>query len=166
MGRPTLYTPELLAEIVQRLSAGEPMAAICRDEGMPAARTVRDWINRHPEVSTAIAGAREDGEDWLAAECLLIADTPMRGVVEEFERKMVVPPGGGEPVETLVLVKRRAEDMLAHRKLQIETRLKLLAKWNPRKWGEKVELGGHLTLEQLVAGSMGKPAGAGEEAAG
>ena len=30
------------------------------------------------------------------------------------------------------------EDMLGHRNLQIETRLKLLAKWNPKKYGERV----------------------------
>ena len=34
------------------------------------------------------------------------------------------------------------EDMLGHRKLQIETRLKLLAKWNPQKYGDKVQVGG------------------------
>jgi hypothetical protein len=32
--------------------------------------------------------------------------------------------------------------MLGHRKLQIETRLKLLACWNPKKYGTKVALGG------------------------
>ena len=32
----------------------------------------------------------------------------------------------------------KKEDMLGHRKLQIETRLKLLAKWNPKKYGDKV----------------------------
>lgn len=159
MARPTLYNAELLATIVERLSAGEPMAVICRDEGMPAARTVRDWINRHNTVSAAIAGAREDGEEWLAAECLLIADTPRDGVIEEYERRMVENPADpdGEKVEEFVLAKRRVEDMLAHRKLQIDTRLKLLAKWNPRKWGEKVELAGHLTLEQLVASSTRRP---------
>ena len=34
------------------------------------------------------------------------------------------------------------EDMLGHRKLQIETRLKLLACWNPSKYGNKVAVGG------------------------
>ena len=29
--------------------------------------------------------------------------------------------------------------MLGHRKLQIETRLKLLAKWSPKKYGEKIQ---------------------------
>ena len=32
--------------------------------------------------------------------------------------------------------------MLGHRKLQIETRLKLLAKWNPKKYGDRTTLAG------------------------
>ena len=32
--------------------------------------------------------------------------------------------------------------MLGHRKLQIETRLKLLAKWNPKKYGDRVTMAG------------------------
>jgi hypothetical protein len=34
------------------------------------------------------------------------------------------------------------EDMLGHRKLQIETRLKLLAKWSPKRYGDKLGIGG------------------------
>jgi len=34
------------------------------------------------------------------------------------------------------------EDMLGHRKLQIETRLKLLAKFHPTKYGDKLGLHG------------------------
>lgn len=151
MARPSLYNPELLDAIVERLAAGEPMAAICREEGMPAARTVRDWIAQKPEVSAAIAHAREDGEDWLAAECLLIADTPQEGVEEKLELVK-----GADGQMHLVVTERKRGDMLGHRRLQIETRLKLLAKWNPKKYGEKVEVGGHLTLEQLVAGSARK----------
>lgn len=145
MGRPSLYSPELLEEIAARLSSGEPLAKICRDPGMPAARTVRDWIAQKENVSAAIAHAREEGEDWLAAECLIIADTPMPGVIEKEELVAGV----------LAVTERRIEDMLQHRKLQIDTRLKLLAKWNPKKWGDNVNLSGHLTLEQLVASSMG-----------
>lgn len=46
-------------------------------------------------------------------------------------------------------------------KLRIETRLKLLAKWNPKKWGEKVDLnhGGQAdnpikTLVENLAGNV------------
>jgi hypothetical protein len=34
------------------------------------------------------------------------------------------------------------QDMLGHRKLLIETRLKLLAKWNPKKYGDRQILAG------------------------
>jgi hypothetical protein len=33
-------------------------------------------------------------------------------------------------------------DMLGHRKLQVETRLKLLAKFNPKKYGDALKLSG------------------------
>lgn len=124
MGRPSKKTPQVVAIICERLSMGEPLAAICRDEGMPDPSTVWDWQQQDVEVSQAIARAREAGEDWLAAECLQIADSPLEG-------REVKENADGEVVE----VKRG--DMLQHRKLQIETRLKLLAKWNPKKWGER-----------------------------
>ena len=126
MARPSKFTPELLEEICARLSRGEPLAAICRDAGMPADRTVRDWIEQKSEVSAAIARAREAGEDWLAAECLAIADTPEVGV-----EKTTKANGDKET---------REGDMLGHRKLRIDTRLKLLAKWNPKKWGDRMAL--------------------------
>jgi len=34
----------------------------------------------------------------------------------------------------------KMEDMLGHRKLKIDTRLKLLAKWNPKKYGDTLDL--------------------------
>lgn len=130
MGRTSTYSPEIVERICERLSQGEPLAAICREDGMPGARTVYDWCEKDKDVAAVIARARDAGEEWLAAECLQIANTPVSGVIEKME-----PNKEGD----LVVVERRREDMLGHRKLQIETRLKLLAKWNPKKWGEKVE---------------------------
>lgn len=126
-GRPSLYTPELIESIAARLALGEPMAQICRDEGMPAYRTVKDWIDTKPEVAAVIARARDDGEDVLAAECLAIADKPREGEETKYD-------ADGN------LVERKVGDMLGHRKLQIDTRLKLLAKWNPKKYGDKTQL--------------------------
>lgn len=127
-GRPSKYTPELAAEICERLSTGEPLAQICRDEHMPSDGVVRDWQEKDEKFSHAIARARIDGFDRLAAECLQIANTPLIG--EEFE----------ETDDGKTKVKRG--DMLGHRKLQIETRLKLLAKWDPKRYGDRLELAG------------------------
>ncbi|MDY4359323.1 hypothetical protein [Xanthomonas sp. LF04-12] len=155
-GRPSLYTEELVEAIAARLSLGEPLAVICRDEGMPAYRTVKDWMDNRREVSAAIARAREEGFDTIAADCLRIADTPVIGKTEKREllgvltrkdengvdRDLVLP--GAE----LVVTEERTEDMLGHRKLQIETRLKLLAKWDPKRYGER------LAVDHDVVGNL------------
>lgn len=126
-GRPSKYTPELAREITERLSEGEPLRQICRSDHMPEWRTIYDWMYRDPELSAAIARAREIGYDKMAEEVLQIADTPMMGQVQTIDDK-------GSTIRT--------EDMLGHRKLQIETRLKLLAKWNPKKYGDRTTLAG------------------------
>lgn len=103
MGRPSLYTPELVEAIAERLSKGEPMAVICRDEGMPEDRTVRRWINADADVKSAIACAREAGHDAIAA------------------RSRETARGHGESTADVV-----------RDRLIIDTDLKLLAKWDKR----------------------------------
>src|SRR5690606_2502293 len=124
-GRPSKFTPALAGEIIERISEGEPLAQIVRDDHMPGLRTVYDWMERDAEFSARIARAREAGFDMIAQDALRIADTPVEGVVEKMEPD--------KESGNLVVVERRREDMLGHRKLQVETRLKLLAKWDPRR---------------------------------
>lgn len=120
-GRPSLYSEAIVAEICERLSTGEPLAQICRDEHMPSLRVIYDWQASKPGVSASIARAREMGEDVIAAQVLEIVDAPP-------ER---VPTMHGSQVDS---------GDVANRKMRAEYRLKLLAKWNPKKWGDKVEV--------------------------
>jgi hypothetical protein len=140
MARPSKFDQALLDGICERLAEGVPLTQICRDLAQTgvklAPRTVRDWEASKPDVSAAIARARELGEYALAEECLVIADTPLEGEEVKLDKD-------GNTVE----VKRG--DMLGHRKLQIETRLKLLAKFNPKRWGDKVQ--------QEITGANGGP---------
>jgi hypothetical protein len=134
-GRPSKYDPEIARIICEQLSDGIPLRKICRDnEGFPAWRTVYDWMAKDDALgedgvglSASIARARDIGYDALAEECLLIADTPQFGRVQTMTDK-----GSSTTVE----------DMLGHRKLQIETRLKLLAKFHPTKYGDKIAVQG------------------------
>ena len=126
-GRPSKYTPELSREICERLSEGEPLRQICRDAHMPAWRTVYDWMGKSEDLAAAIARARDIGYDKMAEECLEIADNMQMGLKETVH----VDAKGNESVS------RANEDMLGHRRLQIETRLKLLAKFHPTKYGDK-----------------------------
>lgn len=130
-GRPSEYSQEVADLICEKIADGIPLREICRDDNMPAWRTVYDWRDAHPDFSARIAHARELGEEAIAQDCMRIADTPQIGI------KTTSKASGMETVET---------DMIEHRRLQIDTRLKLLAKWNPRKWGDKLAVGGAADL--------------------
>jgi len=127
VGRPSKYSPELIEAICERLSKGEPLAAICREEAMPEDRTIRRWSEEREDVKSAIAQAREAGEEALLAECLEISDSPT-------ERTAFGSVDGGH---------------IQEKKLRIETRLKLLAKWNPKKWGEKQSVDMNVTTTEV-----------------
>lgn len=126
MGRGTKYTDELVDEIIDRVSNGEPLAQVCRDEHTPQLRTFYDWLERDEALTARFARARIAGFDHIAAEALRIADTPVEGTSTK---------------ETDSGIETRREDMLGHRKLQVETRLKLLAKWDPKRYGDKLQVG-------------------------
>jgi hypothetical protein len=128
MPYPSKKTDELVAEVMDRLSKGEPLAQICRSDGMPTPNGFRDWCAANEALGIAYARAREDGFDAIAVDALRIADTPLEGVKTTLDEK-------GD-------IKETREDMLGHRRLQIETRLKLLAKWDPKRYGELVKLAG------------------------
>lgn len=123
-GRPSTYTPELEEELIEWISNGRTLRDFCRQENKPAWRTVYGWLDANEEFSARFARARELGADAIAQEALQIADTTQEGVTLTTDEKGTKEVRG---------------DMLGHRKLQIETRLKLLAKWFPQKYGEKTE---------------------------
>lgn len=127
--------------VITGLREGTPLTVICAADDMPCDDTVRNWADNDPELARDIARARETGFDAIALDALRIADTPEEGVV-------VVTDEEGE-------VKETRQDMLGHRKLRVETRLKLLAKWDPKRYGDKVQAelsgpdGGAIKTEQI-----------------
>ena len=119
------YSPEIAEAICERLGEGEPMRQICRLEGMPAWRTVYHWIEENPDFAARIAHARARGYDAIAEECLEIADD------RRYDTRL---SGAGENEREVANA-----EWIGRSKVRIETRLKLLAKWDPKRFGEKVE---------------------------
>ncbi len=132
-GSGSKYTEEIADRICDLVSNGVNLRRVCRMEGMPAWRTVYDWVVARPDFAARLARAREMGYDSLAEEALEISNTPHLG------QKKVFSSGAGEDDDSMTVTE---EDMLGHRKLQIETRLKLLAVWDPKRYGNKVQVGG------------------------
>lgn len=113
---------EVVPAICVRLAAGEPMAVICRDLNIPV-RTVNDWRAQDAEIAAQFDEARDLGFDAIAHECL--------GIADDGTNDWKVGERGGVVLDT---------EAVQRSKLRIETRLKLLARWDPRRYGEKQQL--------------------------
>lgn len=148
-GRPTLRNETVVQKIIAGLEKGIPLTVICREDGMPAPRTVKGWQKDDAQLGERFLIARDEGEEVLAWECKAIADTPQLGTTRTKK---------GRKVEV------REGDMIEHRKLQIDTRLKLLAKFNPRRWGDKqqIEHSGSIGLAGRLAAARQRRTGGAE----
>lgn len=125
---PFTYTPEARQKAVERvlagLAIGTPLTVICRAEGMPDDDTVRRWAEGDAELAGAIARAREAGFDQIAMDALAIADETAFDTKEGKDGALTAN-----------------SEWISRSKLRVETRLKLLAKWDPKRYGDKTLIG-------------------------
>jgi hypothetical protein len=105
---------QIIDDIVAGLSDGVPLRELCRREGMPSWRTVYSWMDADEEI----------GFEAIAEEILDIADDASNDWMQRKRQNGTVD---------IVL----DSDHVQRSKLRIETRLKLLACWNPKKYGTK-----------------------------
>lgn len=106
--RPVTRSTAVETRIIEGLCDGTPLRELCRQDGMPSWRAVYDWIAADAAFASRIAHARDLGFDAIAEDIFDIADST-----------------------------KAISDHVQLSKLRIETRLKLLAKWNPKKYGDK-----------------------------
>jgi hypothetical protein len=146
-GTPVYANKEAIKkQLVGWMSEGKTLREFCRKEEMPVYATIYDWLEEDAEFSARFARARDMGHDAIAEDALRIADSIFLG------KKVVTHSGGSEDEDTMTVTE---EDSVQHRKLQIETRLKLLAKWNPKKYGEKTVIAGDADAPLAVAVDFG-----------
>ena len=104
----------LVPQICARLATGEPLEPILREMGL-VKRTINSWREKDEEIAKQFDEARDAGYDAIAYRLRATA----RGKSAE--------QGGDSTGDT------------QRDKLIIETDLKLLAKWDPRRYGDKVQ---------------------------
>jgi hypothetical protein len=141
-GRPQEPVPQDKADsLVDWISNGETLRDWCRENGVGFS-TVYDWMAKDEIFAGRIARARDVGEEVIAQECMEIADDARNDWMEKKNED-----GEKTGVEF-------NKEHVQRSKLRIETRLKLLAKWNPKKWGDRqqIEHSGNIGLESLIAG--------------
>lgn len=119
IGRPPEPVPQgEVDQIIAWISEGNTLRGYCRQEGKPSFRTVYDWLEKDTEFSLRFARAREVGAECIADDVLNIIDTDPDKA----------PSGAIDSA------------YVNWKKAQAEIRLKLLAKWFPQKYGDKMDV--------------------------
>jgi|SRR5581483_7993144 len=127
-GRPSDYSLELVSQICSRLADGESLKSICQREGMPDKSTVYLWLATHPEFSNMYARAKEDCADTLADEILEISDDGSNDWMERNDKENPGWVANGEHIQ--------------RSRLRVDSRKWIAAKLKPKKYGEKLAVGG------------------------
>lgn len=158
VGAPRRYDrAAVAAHVCSELKRGRSLDDICRDEGMPHASTFLDWVEEDPAgIGQDYAHAREIGYTLLADEILAISDKTHEWVtIQELD-----PDGKplfddkGEPRLKKILMPLNS-DVIAHKRVQIDTRKWMLSKMLPKVYGDKVTTehtganGGPITLAAI-----------------
>lgn len=123
MPYPAKKKPELIEEVLSRIAQGETLAALGRELNFHPQSWWR-WVAEDEELALAYAQARDVGADVIADQALAIIDAEPERIVQVDDE--------GNKTST-----RIDSAAVAWAKNRAEMRLKLLAKWNPKKYGDK-----------------------------
>jgi hypothetical protein len=127
-GRPSRFSDEIATEICERLADGQSLIDICKDENLPAERTIRKWLaeDRNGFVPQYVR-AREAQVEHYIDEIVDIADS----------------------------VANCTDSAIVHAaRLAIDTRKWAAAKRLPKKYGDRLDLEhkGDITVKILRFG--------------
>jgi len=134
MGRPTKFSPELAERICDAIATnGKGLDWVCENTaGFPSARTVSRWQAADEVFCREVTRAGARRADILFDECLDIADDATGD-----------PVRGDNGKET-----QHATEQVARSKLRVDTRLRMIAMLNRKKYGEKLELSGEVITQR------------------
>ncbi len=135
-GRPSIFTQELFDKMILRVTDGESVRSVCRDDEMPCLSTFINWISQNSELMAQYDKATDIRAETIFEEALEIADTVLMG-------EKVKTSGEGDTLKT----ETQTGDMVERAKLKVDTRKWFLSKLKPKRFGDKLDLNHSGNLE-------------------
>jgi hypothetical protein len=130
-GRPSTFSDQLFDSICLRIAEGESVNQICLDKSMPSKSTFFKWLGEINGLSDRYARAKEVGADAIADEMFRIADDGTNDYIKRLDEK-------GEDTGSFEF----NGEHIQRSRLRIDTRKWYLSKILPKKYGEKLSVGG------------------------
>lgn len=121
MGRPSVYSQYLADIICGRLTEGDSLRKICRDDDMPCTATIFSWFRVYPDFLGQYTRAVQNRVETHVEEMLEISDDSRNDTQVDDEGNVIVN-----------------HDHIQRSRLRVDTRKWIASKLKPRKYGEKI----------------------------
>jgi hypothetical protein len=121
------YTEAKAQEICERVSSGEFLINICKDEDLPTVRRCCQWMKEHPDFNELYRDAINDRLSIFEDEVITIPDEASKDFDEILQKD-------GTTRDVLDPTKISAA------KLRTEVRFRHLKACRPQKWGEQTTI--------------------------
>ena len=140
-GRPSIFTKEVAHILCERIALGDSLNKICKEPGMPSQSVVYEWLVRHPEFAESYTRAREEQAETHADQIIELSDaTP---------ETMPVYDRDGNVVEL-----KLDSAWVQWQRQRIDARKWVAAKLRPKRYGDRVSVGGDAENPLVVQNSF------------
>ena len=127
-GRPSIFTEELAKTICSRIAEGRSVRSICKDDDMPSAVSIYNWLldDDKKEFFKQYARAKDAQAELMFDELLEIADDGSNDymTIEKGDKSYNVED----------------REVTNRSKLRVDARKWYLSKVLPKKFGDKMDL--------------------------
>jgi hypothetical protein len=123
-----VYDQAIFDAICDRIADGESLRSVCRDKAMPSKANFFRWVAANKEAADQYARAMEVRSDVLFDELLDIADD---GTNDWMDRANADGQTGDKVLNA---------EHVQRSRLRIDARKWALAKMQPKKYGDKLDL--------------------------
>lgn len=128
MRKPLANREQIIADVLELVGNGTNIVAACRQAGVSLV-TLNKWRDADPALAAALVKAKESGSDAIAVEALSIVDARPETYTDKSGNTRLDPAA------------------VAWQKVRADTRLRLLASWAPKQYGNKVDVAGQIEVK-------------------
>lgn len=136
--RPTLYRQEIMNEILMKLSMGETLNEICKENDKPSTATVYKWLRETPGLREQWEIAKEQKSHHLMEEALDLART----LKPEMK--------AGKVILEVPLNRSRAVD------IRIKALMEMAARLNPKAYGPRNQANNVIPIQIVTNMNLGQ----------
>lgn len=133
MGRPTLFTPGLGKSICKRITEGESLRSVCRDDDMPCRMSIYNWL-----LEAVKENASVEHKDFL---CQYEIATEIRAEEMFDEMEDIADDGSNDWMDRETksgnIIEVANTEHIQRSRLRIDTRKWKLSKMFPKIYGDR-----------------------------